>query len=73
MSKELDQLTASVAQVNTKADSLITLVKGLAQIIRDNAGDKAKMLQLASDLDAQSGELQAAIDENTPPTEPPAA
>lgn len=67
MSVELDRLTASVGEVTTKADSLIALVEGLAQIIRDNASNPTALNKLADDLDAQSGELQAAIDRNTPP------
>ncbi len=70
LSAELDKLTVSVTNVNSKADSLITLVSGLAQIIRDNAGDKVAMLALANDLDAQTGEIQEAIDANTPPAPP---
>jgi uncharacterized membrane protein affecting hemolysin expression len=68
MSAAFDRLVASVAQVNTKADSLIALVAGLAQLLRDSAGDPAAITALADQLDAQSAEIQAAIDSNTPPT-----
>lgn len=61
-------LTEKVALIEGKADSLITLVAGLAQIIRDNSTDPAALVALADRLEAQSGELQAAIDANAPPT-----
>lgn len=70
MSAALDRLTASVAAVNTKADSAIALIQGLAQLIRDNSENPAALNKLADDLDAQSSELQQAIDANTPPVEP---
>lgn len=62
----LDRITESVRNVNTKADSLITLVHGMAEKIRELSTDPAALNALADELDAQSGELQAAIDANTP-------
>ena len=68
MSAAFDRLVVSVAAVNSKADSLITLVQGLAQLLRDNATDPAAVTALADQLDAQTAEIQAAIDANVPPT-----
>lgn len=76
MSAELDRLTASVANVKTVAESAITLINGLAQQIRDNAGDPAALAKLADDLDADDAELAAAVSANTPAppvVTPPAA
>lgn len=67
----LERLTESVRQVNTKADSLITLTHGLAEKIRELKGDETALNQLADELDAQSAELQAAIDANTEPAPTP--
>lgn len=68
MSAQLDRLTASVAALKTKEQSLITLVKGLAQLIRDNVNDGPALTALADDIDADAAAIQAAVDENTPPT-----
>jgi hypothetical protein len=68
MSAELDRLTASVAALKTKEQSLIALVKGLAQLIRDNVNNGPALTALADEIDADAGEMQAAVDENTPPT-----
>ncbi len=74
MSAELDRLTASVAAETSKTESLITLVNGLAQIIRDNTGNPAALTALADSLDAETSKIQAALDANTPtaPSAPPA-
>ncbi len=74
MSAELDRLTASVAAETSKTESLITLVNGLAQIIRDNVNNAAALTALADSLDAETGKIQAAIDANTSaaPSAPPA-
>ncbi len=66
MTAELDRLTSSVAALKSKDDSLIALVQGLAQIIRDNASNPAALAALADSLDTESGKIQAAIDANTP-------
>ncbi len=67
MSVELDRLTASVATITTKADSLIALVQGLAQLIRDTPAERAAMNTLADSIDAEATKLQEAVDANTPP------
>lgn len=74
MSVELDRLTQEVADTKTSVDSVITLVDGLAQQIRDSVNDPAKLLELAAELDSQQGRIAAAVSANTPtpPTEPPA-
>lgn len=67
MSAELDRLTAAVAAEKTADDSLIALVQGLAQQIRDNATDPAALTALADSLDADQAAIAAAVAENTPP------
>jgi uncharacterized protein (UPF0264 family) len=73
MSAELDRLTASVAAVQTQDDSIIALVQGLAQQIRDNATDPAALTALADSLDAESAKVAQAVTDNTTPTPAPPA
>lgn len=71
MSAALDKLTTEVAETKTVAQSAVTLIRGLAQQIRDAVDDPAKLEALANELDAAQNELSTAISENTPaePTE----
>jgi uncharacterized coiled-coil protein SlyX len=70
MSAELDRLTASVAKIKTQDDSIIALVNGLAQQIRDNAGNPAALNALADSLDAEAQKVADSVTANTtPPTE----
>lgn len=73
MSVELDRLTQEVADTKSSVDSVIALVEGLAQQIRDSVNDPAALNALADELDAQQGRIAAAVSANTPtpPAEPP--
>ncbi len=66
MSAELDRLTAEVAQSRTATDSVLALVAGLAQQIRDLATDPAALNALADQLDQQQADIAAAVSANTP-------
>lgn len=66
MTPELQRLTDSVAALKSADDSLITLVGGLAQIIRDNAGNPAALNALADSLDAEKQKVADAVTANTP-------
>lgn len=66
MSAELDRLTSEVGEMKTAQQSAIALLRKLAQLIRDSAGDPAALKALADDLDSQGTELAAAVVENTP-------
>ncbi len=66
MSAELDRLTAEVAESRTAVDSVLALVAGLAQQIRDNATDPAALTALADSLDQQQADIAAAVTANTP-------
>jgi|SRR6478752_9882402 len=72
MSAALDRLTAEVAETRSAAQSLITLVQGLAQQIRDNVDDSDALNQLADDLDAEQKDIADAVTANTttPPINP---
>jgi predicted nucleic acid-binding Zn-ribbon protein len=71
MSAELDRLTTEVAETKSAVASVLTLVAGLAQQIRDNATDPAALNALADDLDASQKDIADAITANTPAEEPP--
>jgi uncharacterized protein YoxC len=66
MSAELDRLTAEVSETSTAVDSIIALVEGLAQQIRDNVSDPAALTKLADELDAKQQAIAAAVSANTP-------
>jgi hypothetical protein len=66
MSAQLDALKAKVARNTTVAESAVTLIKGLAQQIRDNADDPVALQALADELDATDTNLGNAVTENTP-------
>ncbi len=72
MSKELNRLTKEVAETNTAVDSVMTLVEGLAQQIRDNADDPTALDKLADDLDKAQTKIAEAVQKNTAPPEAPA-
>ncbi len=65
MSAELDRLTSEVAQSRAATDSVLVLVAGLAQQIRDNATDPAALNALADSLDQQQADIAAAVTDNT--------
>ena len=72
MSAALDRITAEVAETKTAVASVLTLVAGLAEQIRNNAEDPVALNALADDLDAAQADIAAAVAANTPtpPVEP---
>lgn len=66
MAKELDDLTAEVAEEVTIMDSAVTLITGLAQRLRDAGTDPAKLKALQADLDTGGKALAQAVIDNTP-------
>ncbi len=77
MSQELDALQAAVAHNTTVDQSVITLVKGLAQQLRDVVANnteladmKAAVTQMAADLESSNQAVADAVTENTPTTPP---
>jgi len=65
MNEAFARLLAAVS-----ADSLIELSNQLAALLRANAQDPTAILELAARLEAQTAEVQAALDANTPPPPP---
>ncbi len=81
MSAELDRLTAAVTRNTSVDSSIVALVEGLAQQLRDMANSateltdlKAAIVARADELEASSDAEAAAVVANTPatPTPPPA-
>lgn len=70
MSKELDDLTAEVAQETTVENSAITLINGLAAQITAAGTDPAKLAALTASIKSSSDALAAAVTANTPPVAP---
>jgi hypothetical protein len=69
----LDQLKESVRKIEERGDAFIAFAKGLAEQLRHAKNDAAEIERIASQLDAQAGEFDAAIIENTDtPTPNPA-
>jgi hypothetical protein len=61
------RVLAATTAIETKADSLITLVNGIATLLRENAADPVEINAIADRLDAQTAEIQAALDANITP------
>ena len=68
VAEAIARVLASTTAIETKADSLIALVAGLATLLRENAADPAEINAIADRLEAQTAEIQAALDANVPPT-----
>lgn len=72
MANELDRIESEVTDISGAVDSAVALLDKLAQLIRDNAGDPARLNKIADDIDAKGNALAAAVVANDPdaPTEP---
>lgn len=68
MSAEVDRLKASVANLATIDQSVVTLLGGLTAQIRTLQNDPAALTALADEVDARVSELNAAVTANTPAT-----
>ena len=68
--KTLDDLITDVAAQNTVIKSAETLLKTLADEIRNNANDPAKLQALADSIEGQTTELAQAVQDNTIPPPP---
>lgn len=69
MAGELDALKAAVAKLDTVESSIVALVKGLAQQIKDlvaAGADPAALTALANDISAKADEMAQVVTDNTP-------
>ena len=70
MAGELDALKAQVIAIKGSTDSIVALVNGLSQFIKDNVDDPAALLDMAAQLDADNKEIADAVNANPLPTPP---
>lgn len=70
MTPSLAHLTAAITTNTTVDQSVLTLLSGMAQQIRDNIDDQAALEALAGQLDAQNIALAKAVTDNTPAAPP---
>lgn len=65
MSAALDRITEEVEQTKTAVDSVLQLVSGMAEQIRELKDDPAALEALANELDAKQQEIADAVSANT--------
>lgn len=63
---EIDTLTTDVENNASVTDSVVTMISGLAQQIRDLSGNPAALQELANSLEASTKKLSDAVVANTP-------
>lgn len=66
MSQQLDNLTREVEETKTAVDSVLALVTGLADQIRELKEDPEALEALAAELDAKQAAIADAVAANTP-------
>lgn len=66
MSKKLDKAVVDIGNVSSLVQSLILLVRFIAQQIRESKGDSERHEAIAADLDASAPVLARAVIANTP-------
>ena len=71
MFEELDDLVAAVKENTSMDDSIIQTLEGIAAQLENLPAEKEVMVQLAEQLRAKSAAIAAAIQNVTPPVEPP--
>lgn len=65
MSAALDRITEEVEQTKTAVDSVLQLVSGMAEQIRELKDDPEALVRLANELDAKQQEIADAVSANT--------
>jgi len=73
MSEQLDAIEAKVGELTTVAEGTALLLDEVAQLVRDNINDPARLEEILADLEANRANLAAATERNTdvdptPPT-----
>ncbi len=63
---EIERLREEVTEANDVSASIIALVGGLAQQVRDNASDPHALARLADEIDGNNKKLASAVVANTP-------
>ncbi len=65
MSPEMQTLVDAVTRSKTVQDGTIVFLNGLVPRLQEAAGDKAKVLELAAELQAETDSLGTALAANT--------
>lgn len=63
---DFSRLEAEISDMTSAVDGAIALLTQLAQELRDNAANQAKILEIANAMDAKSAALAEAVVVNTP-------
>jgi len=66
MALDLGPITQEVTEIGTVVDSAVSLLQSIAQDIRDNIANQAKLSELATQLDTKATALGEAVAANTP-------
>lgn len=66
MSVAFDRLIDEVTETRTAVDSILVFAAGIAEQLREAAGDEAKVNDLANQLDTMQADIAAAVTANTP-------
>lgn len=69
--EEINRLKGDVTTIESQGTAIITLVQGLAQLLRDNQADPQAISALADRLEAESNAIADAVAANTVPIVPP--
>lgn len=64
MSEAIERIEQSVAELTTQSESVIALLTEVAQLVRDNAGDPARLEAIAAEIEGRAAALAAAVAEN---------
>ena len=70
MALDFTRLETEIAENTSAVQSAVTLIEAIAQAIRDEAGNRTKIIALADQLSAVTDGLAAAVAANTPAAEP---
>lgn len=72
MASEIDRIETDVTAIGGAVDSAVALLGKLADLIRNNANDPARLNKIADDIEAKSKALADAVVANDPDASPPA-
>lgn len=66
MSAAIDDLKASVAELTTVTQSVVTFIEGLADQLEAHRDDPAEISRLSGEVRTRAREISGAITSNTP-------
>ena len=66
----MTELQAAVQRNTDVGDSVVTLIEGIVQQLKDAEGNPAAIAELITKLDADTAKLSKAVTDNTPEAPP---